>query len=78
MLIISRKKNEGIIINENIELTIIDIQGDKVRIGIDAPNSVKIVRKELLETANINKEAAGIQNKPDVKKLKDILKNKGN
>ena len=77
MLIISRKRNEGVIINENIELTIVDIQGDKVRIGIDAPSAVKIVRKELLETANINKEAAGIQGKPDVKKLKDILKNKG-
>ena len=77
MLIISRKRNEGVIINENIELTIVDIQGDKVRIGIDAPSSVKIVRKELLETANLNKEAAGIQSKPDVKKLKDILKNKG-
>lgn len=77
MLIISRKKNEGVIINENIELTIVDIQGDKVRIGIDAPSTVKIVRKELLETVNINKEAAGIPTKPDVKKLKDILKNKG-
>ena len=77
MLIISRKINEGVIINENIELTIIDIQGDKVRIGMDAPSSVKIVRKELLETANINKEAASIPSKPDVKKLKDILKNKG-
>lgn len=77
MLIISRKKNDGVIIDENIELTIVDIQGDKVRIGIDAPTSVKIVRKELLETENLNKEAAQIQNKPDVKKLKDILKNKG-
>ena len=75
MLIISRKRNEGIIINENTELTIIDIQGDKVRIGLEAPSSVKIVRKELLETERLNKEAAQIQNKPDVKKLKDILKN---
>ncbi|MCL2775320.1 MAG: carbon storage regulator CsrA [Oscillospiraceae bacterium] len=76
MLIISRKRNEGIIINENIELTVIDIQGDKVRIGLDAPTSVKIVRKELLETEKLNKEAAQIQSKPDVKKLKDILNNK--
>jgi len=76
MLIISRKRNEGIIINENIELTVIDIQGDKVRIGLDAPTSVKIVRKELLETEKLNKEAAQIQNKPDVKKLRDILNNK--
>jgi carbon storage regulator len=76
MLIISRKKNEGVIINENIILTVIDVQGDKVRIGIDAPDSIKIIRKELLDTEKSNREAAQIQNKPDMKKLKDILKNK--
>ena len=76
MLIISRKKNEGIIINEDIILTIADVQGDKVRIGIDAPDSVKIMRKELLDTEKSNKEAAQVQNKPDMQKLKDILKNK--
>ena len=76
MLIISRKKNEGLIINENTEIIIIDIQGDKVRLGIEAPNSVKIIRKELLETENINRESAQIKIKPDVKKLKDILNQK--
>ena len=76
MLIISRKKNEGIIINGDIILTVADVQGDKVRIGIDAPEHVKIMRKELLDTEKSNKEAAQMQSKPDVKKLKDILKNK--
>jgi len=76
MLIISRKKNEGIIINGDIILTVADVQGDKVRIGIDAPESIKIMRKELLDTEKANKEAAQVSNKPDIKKLKDILKNK--
>lgn len=79
MLILSRKKNEGLVINENTEITVIDIQGDKVRIGIDAPDFVKIVRKELLETEDLNREAALIKTKPDVKKLKeleDILRKK--
>jgi carbon storage regulator len=79
MLIISRKKNEGVVINQNTEITIIDIQGDRVRIGIEAPSEVKIVRKELLDTADVNREAAGIKVKPDADKLKaikDILKNK--
>jgi len=58
MLIISRKKNEGIIINGNIILTVADVQGDKVRIGIDAPESIKIIRKELLDTESSNREAA--------------------
>ena len=72
MLIISRKKNEGVVINGNTEITIIDIQGDKVRLGIEAPAEVKIVRKELLETENINRESAQAKIKPDVKKLKEL------
>jgi len=79
MLIISRKKNEGIIINENTEITVIDIQGDRVRIGISAPIEVKIVRKELLETEDINRESAQTKVKPDIKKLReleDILRKK--
>ena len=76
MLIISRKKNEGIIINGDIIITVADVQGDKVRIGINAPESIKIMRKELLDTEKANREAAQVQNKPDIKKLKDILKNK--
>ena len=72
MLIISRKKTEGVVINENIEITVIDIQGDRIRIGIDAPSEVKIVRKELLETEDINREAAKIKIKPDINKLKEI------
>ena len=75
MLIISRKKNEGIIINGDIIVTVADVQGDKVRIGIDAPESIKIMRKELLDTERANKEAAQVSSKPDIRKLKDILKN---
>lgn len=72
MLIISRKKNEGVVIDGNIDITIIDIQGDRVRIGIEAPNELPIMRKELLETKDINREAAEIKIKPDIKKLKEI------
>jgi len=74
MLVISRKKNEGIVIDKDTEITIIDIQGDKVRIGINAPASVKIVRKELLETENLNRESAQVNIKPDINKLKEIIK----
>jgi len=72
MLIISRKKNEGIIINENTEITVIDIQGDRARIGITAPSEVKIVRKELLETEDTNRESAQTKTKPDIKKLREL------
>jgi carbon storage regulator len=61
------------VIGDNIEITVVDIQGDQVRIGINAPKNVSIHRKEIyLEIQSENKKAA------DVKKinLKDLLKNK--
>ena len=75
MLIISRKKNESVIIQNNIEIIVIDIQGDKVRIGIEAPNDIRIMRKELLEMADFNKEAANVPDKTELQKIKDIFRN---
>jgi carbon storage regulator len=49
MLVLSRKKNEQIIINDSITLTVIEIRGDKVRIGIDAPKDVTVHRREVYE-----------------------------
>ena len=48
MLVLSRKKNESIIINGNITVVVVEIRGDKVRLGIDADNSVTILRSELI------------------------------
>ena len=59
MLVISRKPGESLILSDNIKITLLSIGSDKVAIGIDAPPSVKIVREELLETIEANKEAAG-------------------
>jgi carbon storage regulator len=47
MLILSRKKNESIVINDDITITVVEIRGDKVRLGIDAPKEVPVRRKEL-------------------------------
>ena len=49
MLVLSRKKNESIIINDNIVVTVVDIRGDKVRLGFDAPKEVPIHRREVYE-----------------------------
>lgn len=49
MLVLARKKGQSIVISDNIELTIVDIQGELVRVGIEAPKSVKILRKEIYE-----------------------------
>ena len=49
MLVLSRKVHESIIINDNIEIKIIDLKGEQVKIGIKAPNSVRIYRGEIYE-----------------------------
>ena len=58
MLVLTRQKNESIILGDDIRLTIIDIEGDRVRVGIEAPKTLKIMRAELLdETRRVNTEA---------------------
>ena len=47
MLVLSRQRDETIMIGDEVELTIVDIRGDKVRIGINAPSSVAVHRKEV-------------------------------
>lgn len=49
MLVLSRKKNESIVINGNVIVTIVDVRGDKVRIGIEAPCDVAVHRQEVLD-----------------------------
>ena len=47
MLVLSRKKDEKIIIGDNISIMVVEIQGDKVRLGIDAPREVTVHREEV-------------------------------
>lgn len=49
MLVLSRKPGEAITINENIVVTIVEIRGDKVRLGIEAPKDIKVHRQEIFE-----------------------------
>lgn len=49
MLVLSRKKNESIVINDNITIIVVEIRGDKVRLGIEAPKDVPVHRKEVYD-----------------------------
>ena len=49
MLVLSRKKNESIVIDENIVITVVDVRGDKVRLGIQAPTEISVHRLEVYE-----------------------------
>ncbi|MCI8692963.1 MAG: carbon storage regulator CsrA [Lachnospiraceae bacterium] len=71
MLALSRKKNEAIIINNNVEVTILEVKGDQVKIGITAPREVPIYRKEVyLQIQEANKEAV---NADGMEALKELL-----
>lgn len=71
MLVLTRKKDQSIIIGDNIEITVVDIQGDQVRLGINAPKNVSVHRKEIfLEIQEENKKASEV----NVSVLKDIFK----
>jgi carbon storage regulator len=60
MLVLSRKVNETIIINDNIVITVVDIRGDKVRLGIEAPKEVPVHRQEVYDA--IKRAAEGPTN----------------
>ncbi len=72
MLALSRKKNESIVINDDIEITILEIKGEQVKIGITAPKSVPIYRKEVyLQIQESNKDASMSDG---LEALKNLLK----
>lgn len=68
MLVLSRQKDQTIMIGDNIEITVVDIRGDKVRLGITAPSNIPVHRKEVYEAIKQeNKQAANV-------KLEDITR----
>ena len=56
MLVLSRQKDESIIIGDDVEITIVDVRGDKVRLGITAPRSISVHRKEIYEAIQREKQ----------------------
>jgi len=70
MLALSRKKNEAIIINNNVEVTILEVKGDQVKLGITAPKEVPVYRKEVyLQIQEANKEAVNAEGMEALKNL---------
>ncbi len=62
MLALTRKKNEAIVINNNIEITVLEVKGEQVKIGIAAPKEVPVYRKEVyLQIQEANKEAMEVE-----------------
>ena len=59
MLVLSRKKNESIVINNDITIVVVEIRGDKVRLGVEAPKEVPVHRREVYDSIHRNEVSIG-------------------
>ena len=73
MLVKKKKKGESLIINDNIKITIVDISGEKVKIAVEAPKEIPVLRSELVNAAEANKEAAGSENNISAADIRNVL-----
>ncbi len=73
MLVLSRQKNETIMIGDDVQITIVDVRGDKIRIGIVAPASVPVHRKEVYDAIQAENLAASQADTGDLASLGKTL-----
>ncbi|MGQ8873588.1 carbon storage regulator CsrA [Paenibacillus amylolyticus] len=73
MLVLSRKKGESIIIQDNIEVTILAVEGDTVRIGISAPKQIDIFRKEVYASIQEANRESAAPDAPSVAAFMELL-----
>ncbi|WIV12047.1 carbon storage regulator CsrA [Proteiniborus sp. MB09-C3] len=74
MLILTRKTNESIVINNNIEIIVVGIEDGKVKLGINAPKNIDIHRKEIYENIKAENKYAAQPKSIDLSVLEDLLK----
>ncbi|NLU49724.1 MAG: carbon storage regulator CsrA [Syntrophomonadaceae bacterium] len=71
MLVLTRKKDEAIVIGDNIKITVVEIQGDKVKLGIEAPRELSVYREEIYESIREENRRAVLNDKS----IADLLRN---
>ena len=74
MLALSRKVGESIVVGDNIEITVLSISKDQIKLGIDAPRNVSIHRKEIFVQIQEENKAASSADAETMNKLKDLMK----
>ena len=71
MLVLSRQKDESIVIGDNVEITIVDVRGDKVRLGITAPKEIPVHRREIYDAIQREKKAKQLQEQKEQQDKKE-------
>lgn len=83
MLVLTRKRDESIIIGDDIKITIVDVRGDQVKVGIDAPRSIPVHREEVYKEIQAENRRAAVQPGtvdlgPEVEELGKLFSETGN
>lgn len=65
MLVLSRKKNESIVINNDITIVVVEIRGDKVRLGVEAPKEIPVHRREVYDAIKRSEQQNSENDNPD-------------
>ncbi len=74
MLVLSRKKGESIVIGDNIEVSVVDIQAEQIKLAITAPRSITVHRKEIYLQIQEENKASSLVSEESFSKLKGIIK----
>jgi len=77
MLVLSRQTDESIIIGDNIVVTVVDVRGDKVRLGIDAPTEIPVHRQEVYEAIQRENQKAGRLQPEEARNIQRATKPQG-
>lgn len=73
MLVLTRKRDESIIIGDEIRVTVVDVRGDQVKLGIDAPRRIPVHREEIYKEIQEENRRAALQSKPPAADLGDLF-----
>lgn len=76
MLVLSRKPNESIIIGDNVEIKVVEVRGEQVKLGITAPRDIPVHRKEIYESIHSQNKNAANPNADKLDKLSKMFKKK--
>lgn len=74
MLVLSRKTNQSIVIGDDVEIMVVDIKGDQIKLGIKAPRSIKVFRKEVYDDIEQQNKESMVKNADTLKSIGSLLK----